>query len=299
MSSLYHYIGQLDEIIAKNAKLSKNEIQSAFASSIYDLKNKRADWILKNIIYANKWSDEFINDLPDSSFAVVEDGGRKDTSGKTTPRNYRHLPYKDASGKVDLAHLRNALATVNLIQVVSTSDSTTRIRKVAQETLSKIAQKTIYKKPSKSELMELVKAVSNGRFKVTTSGAGMANHTHDVDVKWDEKASHFVGRTVKTHGDTDHVHLIQWAISLDDLGLANKKEYVFSTEFYEGHSHIVTIRLSGDTDFPLEPNVQDGIIMDRNLTQEGLDSRKVQDPTVKNSPALAEFVDLFRLNKKS
>jgi 2'-5' RNA ligase len=57
-----------------------------------------------------EWSAAFINDLPDSSFAVIEPGGEKDEDGKTTPRSLRHLPYKDASGKVDLPHLRNALS---------------------------------------------------------------------------------------------------------------------------------------------------------------------------------------------
>ena len=57
-----------------------------------------------------EWTTAYINDLPDSSFAVVEPGGKKDAQGKTTPRSLRHFPYKDASGKVDLPHLRNALA---------------------------------------------------------------------------------------------------------------------------------------------------------------------------------------------
>jgi hypothetical protein len=61
---------------------------------------------------AAEWSTKTINDLPDSSFALVEAGGSKDKEGKTTPRSLRHLPYKDASGKIDLPHLRNAMARV-------------------------------------------------------------------------------------------------------------------------------------------------------------------------------------------
>jgi HK97 family phage major capsid protein/HK97 family phage prohead protease len=56
------------------------------------------------------WTAAYINDLPDSSFAYIEPGGTKDDEGKTTPRSLRHFPYKDASGTVDLPHLRNALA---------------------------------------------------------------------------------------------------------------------------------------------------------------------------------------------
>lgn len=45
-----------------------------------------------------------INDLPDSAFAYIEPGGKKDEQGKTTPRSLRHFPIHDE------AHVRNALA---------------------------------------------------------------------------------------------------------------------------------------------------------------------------------------------
>jgi hypothetical protein len=45
-----------------------------------------------------------INDLPDSAFAYIEPGGKKDEHGRTTPRSKRHFPIHDA------AHVRNALA---------------------------------------------------------------------------------------------------------------------------------------------------------------------------------------------
>ncbi len=56
------------------------------------------------------WTQAYENDLPDACFAYIEPGGKKDASGKTVPRTLRHLPYKDKDGKVDLPHLRNALA---------------------------------------------------------------------------------------------------------------------------------------------------------------------------------------------
>lgn len=49
-------------------------------------------------------SAKAINDLPDSAFAYIEPGGKKDDQGKTTPRSKRHFPIHDA------AHVRNALA---------------------------------------------------------------------------------------------------------------------------------------------------------------------------------------------
>lgn len=44
------------------------------------------------------------NDLPDSAFAYIEPGGKKDSGGKTIPRSLRHFPIHDA------AHVRNALS---------------------------------------------------------------------------------------------------------------------------------------------------------------------------------------------
>ena len=58
------------------------------------------------------WSTEFINDLPDSSFLYIAPGGTKDSSGKTQPRSLRYFPVRDASGKVDEAHLANALGRI-------------------------------------------------------------------------------------------------------------------------------------------------------------------------------------------
>jgi len=45
-----------------------------------------------------------INDLPDSAFAYIESGGKKDASGKTIPRSLRHFPVHDR------AHAANALS---------------------------------------------------------------------------------------------------------------------------------------------------------------------------------------------
>jgi hypothetical protein len=58
------------------------------------------------------WTTAQINDFPDSSFLFIESGGKKDSDGRTTPRSLRHFPYKDANGKTDLPHLRNAIARI-------------------------------------------------------------------------------------------------------------------------------------------------------------------------------------------
>jgi len=58
------------------------------------------------------WTTAYVNDLPDSAFLYVEPGGKKDADGRTVPRSLRHFPVKDAGGKVDLPHLRNAIARI-------------------------------------------------------------------------------------------------------------------------------------------------------------------------------------------
>jgi cation transport regulator ChaB len=87
------------------------EVQEALAFSetgtCQDCPSKEA---LNVIIALAEWTKAYINELPDSSFAYIEPGGEKDEGGKTKPRGLRHLPYKDKDGKVDLPHLRNALA---------------------------------------------------------------------------------------------------------------------------------------------------------------------------------------------
>lgn len=55
------------------------------------------------------WGAAEVNNLPDSCFLFIEEGGAK-KGGKTEPRSLRHLPYKNADGSVDLPHLRNALS---------------------------------------------------------------------------------------------------------------------------------------------------------------------------------------------
>ena len=75
-----------------------------------------------------QWTAAFIDNLPDSSFAIIEPGGEKDAGGKTTPRSKRHLPYKDASGKIDLPHLRNALARLDQTQVPDAAKAAARTK---------------------------------------------------------------------------------------------------------------------------------------------------------------------------
>jgi hypothetical protein len=58
------------------------------------------------------WTTATINNLPDSAFLHILPGGKKDSEGKTTPRDLRMFPYKGPDGSIDLPHLRNAIARI-------------------------------------------------------------------------------------------------------------------------------------------------------------------------------------------
>jgi len=98
------------------------------------------------------------NNQPDSSFIVIERGGKKDGENKTMPRNFRHLLFK-INSKVDLPHLRNAMARANQIKAFSPKDSTERIRAVAKSRLAGLARKYLESSEySKSEKVRLALA---------------------------------------------------------------------------------------------------------------------------------------------
>jgi len=79
-----------------------------------------------------EWTAAYINELPNSSFAVIEPAY---LDGKTEDKRCRHLPFKDKDGTVDLPHLRNALARMNQIEPVTDSISAADLRVKAQNVL--------------------------------------------------------------------------------------------------------------------------------------------------------------------
>jgi hypothetical protein len=58
------------------------------------------------------WTTKYVNSLPNSAFLYVEAGADKNKSK-------RHLPYKDKNGKIDLPHLRNAIARIPQMKGIS------------------------------------------------------------------------------------------------------------------------------------------------------------------------------------
>jgi HK97 family phage prohead protease len=81
-----------------------------------------------------EWTTEYINTLPNSSFAVIEPAYLE---GKTEDKNCRHLPFKNENGEVDLPHYRNALARCNQIKPVTDSISEADLRSQAAAELEK------------------------------------------------------------------------------------------------------------------------------------------------------------------
>ena len=85
-----------------------------------------------------EWTTKFINNLPDSSFAYIVPGGEKDSDGKTKPRSLRKLPYKNEEGKIDLPHLRNALARLSQTKDIP-EEKKAAIKKKLKKELEKVS----------------------------------------------------------------------------------------------------------------------------------------------------------------
>jgi len=93
---------------SKIKKLKKGKPSEKKSVEIHDIKkdekyDKKKLKQMKSAVMSTKKK----NDLPDSDFAYIEPGGKKDDEGKTIPRSLRHLPINDA------AHVRNALARLD------------------------------------------------------------------------------------------------------------------------------------------------------------------------------------------
>jgi len=86
------------------------------------------------------WSTKYVNDLPDSCFMWVEKGGRKDQQGKTVPRSFRHLPFKTAEGKIDVPHVRNALARLDAVKDKNGKPMPESLKKDIKSRLQKILE---------------------------------------------------------------------------------------------------------------------------------------------------------------
>lgn len=99
------------EVAVMRTKLD-GAAEVADRNSVPDRAVPRTEEDMEDLHEKAVWATAVVNDLPDSAFLFIQDGGTKDQDGKTTPRSNRHFPVRDADGKVDLPHLRNALARI-------------------------------------------------------------------------------------------------------------------------------------------------------------------------------------------
>jgi len=107
------YVSKKGEITAGTLDPKGVTVDSLVSVRKKKKKNKKREVIkMKKMSKFTKWSTALKNDLPDSAFAAVLPGGKKDSEEKTVPRSLRKLPFKDKQGKVDVPHLRNALVRV-------------------------------------------------------------------------------------------------------------------------------------------------------------------------------------------
>jgi HK97 family phage prohead protease len=104
-----------------------------------------------------EWTTEYINTLPNSSFAVIEPAYLE---GKTEDKNARHLPFKDENGEVDLPHYRNALARVNQIKPITDSISEADLRSQAAAELEKYRDLLEENKSEKSTEEKILDALT-------------------------------------------------------------------------------------------------------------------------------------------
>jgi hypothetical protein len=133
----------MEEVVVVDDQASINKdkewINIRLEKLVNDLEVVRIERELEKSAFSKEdaaWTTKMINGLPNSSFAVVETG-YKDGMNK----NARHLPFKDSGGKVDLPHLRNALARVNQIKSVLGNDSDSDLHARAERKLTPYAKR--------------------------------------------------------------------------------------------------------------------------------------------------------------
>lgn len=118
-----------------------------------DLKEKTDDPEVQEKAF---WSTAYVNDLPDSAFLYIEPGGEKDNDGRTKPRSLRHWPVMDASGKLDVDHVRNAIARIPQSKIPGLSaDDLKSYQDKARDLLAQLTK-------SADNIAKIVKKIDDG-----------------------------------------------------------------------------------------------------------------------------------------
>ena len=81
------------------------------------------------------WTAKYINQLPDSCFAVIEPSYLE---GKISDKRARHLPYKDHEGNINLAHYRFAMRSIDKLVPITDSITNEELIMKAQDVLNTV-----------------------------------------------------------------------------------------------------------------------------------------------------------------
>jgi len=126
-----------------------SRLDHATVNSLYDVGYSAMNELFLRYGDFALWSMGYINSLPDSAFLWIEAGGTKGADGKTEPRSLRHLPYRTYEGKLDMPHVRNALARLNQVKAADGKPMPTATANSIRETLQKLLDEA---KDSDSEM---------------------------------------------------------------------------------------------------------------------------------------------------
>lgn len=108
------------------------------------------------------WTAKYINQLPDSCFAVIEPAYLE---GKTTDKRARHLPFKNYEGNVNDTHYRFALRKIDKLQAITDSITNEELITKAQVVLDSVnlsfnkEENTVDKKVNDELLAKLKESV--------------------------------------------------------------------------------------------------------------------------------------------
>lgn len=128
--------------------MEKLEVAIELAYEVEDIEKSRTELLEMfdemETEEAAQWTRAYVNSLPDSAFIYIEPGYKEGEN-----KNARHLPYKDDKGKIDIPHLRNALARCNQIKPVLGKVSPAQMRKSACAKANSLAKKHLKSRKTK------------------------------------------------------------------------------------------------------------------------------------------------------
>lgn len=109
------------------------------------------------------WSTLKKDALPDSAFAIILSGGRKDSTGRTVPRSLRRLPFKNIEGTINKGCLQSALSKVNQVAASASSkrNALTKLLSFAKAYGMKMQERVNFKVSNLDFLLSILEEAEN------------------------------------------------------------------------------------------------------------------------------------------